>query len=120
MPFPIPLFALAVGAEDVAAQVAKGVLAAVGVFVFFGLSVLVHEGGHFFAAKRLGLRADVFSIGFGPALWKKTIRGTEYRLSAIPFGGYVSLPQLDPAGMQRIQGGAEPGSDGAPEPAIWW
>ena len=44
-------------------------LAALGVFVFFSLTILIHEGGHFLAAKALGLRADVFSLGFGPVLW---------------------------------------------------
>lgn len=70
----------------------------------FSLAVFIHELGHFLVARLLGLRADVFSIGFGPAIWKKTIRGTEVRLSWIPFGGYVSLPQLDPEGMQKLQG----------------
>lgn len=84
--------------------------------VLFSLAVFIHELGHFLAARLLGMRADVFSIGFGPALWKKTIRGTEIRLSAIPFGGYVSLPQLDPEGMQGIQG-----DHGAPlPPAAPW
>lgn len=72
--------------------------------LLFSLAVFIHELGHFLAARLLGLRADVFSIGFGPALWKRTIRGTEVRISAIPFGGYVSLPQLDPEGMDQIQG----------------
>jgi RIP metalloprotease RseP len=83
------------------------ILAALGVFIFFSLTILIHEGGHFLAAKALGLRADVFSLGFGPVLWKRRWRGTEYRVSAIPFGGYVALPQLDPAGMERIQGGKD-------------
>ncbi len=75
----------------------------VGLFLF-SLAVFIHELGHFLVARWLGLRADVFSIGFGPALWKKKIGSTEVRVSAIPFGGYVSLPQLDPEGMQKIQG----------------
>lgn len=74
-----------------------------GVFLF-SLAVFIHELGHFVVARLLGLRADVFSIGFGPALWKRRVGGTELRFSAIPFGGYVSLPQLDPEGMQRLQG----------------
>lgn len=74
-----------------------------GVFLF-SLAVFIHEFGHFVVARLLGLRADVFSIGFGPALWKRRMWGTELRISAIPFGGYVSLPQLDPEGMQRLQG----------------
>lgn len=72
--------------------------------VLFSLAVFIHEFGHFIAARLLGLRADIFSIGFGPALWKWRMWGTEMRFSAIPFGGYVSLPQLDPEGMKNIQG----------------
>ena len=45
--------------------------AALAVLLLFGLTVLVHEGGHFLAARWLGLEADVFAIGYGPALWKK-------------------------------------------------
>ena len=72
--------------------------------LIFSLAVFIHEFGHFTAARLLGLKADVFSIGFGPALWKRQIGKTEWRISAIPFGGYVSLPQLDPDGMKQIQG----------------
>ena len=72
--------------------------------LIFSLAVFIHEFGHFIAARLLGLKADVFSIGFGPALWKRQIGKTEWRISAIPFGGYVSLPQLDPDGMKQIQG----------------
>lgn len=75
--------------------------------LLFSLAVFIHEAGHFVVARLLGMRADVFSIGFGPAIWKRKIGETEYRVSAIPFGGYVSLPQLDPEGMKRIQGGTE-------------
>lgn len=85
--------------------------------VLFSLAVFIHELGHFLAARWLGLRADVFSIGFGPALWKRTVRGTEIRISAIPFGGYVSLPQLDPEGMKGIQG--EHGEETLPPAAPW-
>ena len=86
------------------------------VLLFFGIIIMVHEGGHFLAARLLGMRADVFSLGFGPALWKKKIGETEYRISAIPFGGYVSLPQLDPAGMEHLQGCGE----GECRQAVWW
>jgi regulator of sigma E protease len=59
--------------------------------VILGILVLVHELGHFSAAKSCGIRVLAFSIGFGRPLLKKTIGGTEYRLSAVPFGGYVSM-----------------------------
>lgn len=87
------------------------ILAGVGVVFLFSLAVFIHELGHFLAARWLGFQVDVFSIGFGPALWKKKINGVEYRFSSIPFGGYVALPQLDPSGMEKIQGSAESEKD---------
>ena len=80
--------------------------------LLFSFAIFIHEFGHFLVAKWTGLRVDRFSIGFGPALWKKTVRGVEYRISAIPFGGYVSLPQLDPEGTKALEGGG--GKDGEP------
>lgn len=74
------------------------------VILLFSLAVFIHEFGHFLAARKLGMKVDAFSIGFGPAIWKKKIDGVEYRVSWILFGGYVALPQLDPAGMEKIQG----------------
>ncbi len=59
--------------------------------VVLGILVLVHELGHFIAAKRCGIRVLAFSIGFGKPLFKKTVGGTEYRISAVPFGGYVAM-----------------------------
>jgi regulator of sigma E protease len=56
-----------------------------------GLLIVVHEWGHFIASKRVGVRVEKFSIGFGPRLFTKVKNGTEYSLSAIPFGGYVKL-----------------------------
>jgi regulator of sigma E protease len=89
----------------------------------FGVTILVHELGHFLVALRCGMVVETFSIGFGPSLWKRTYRGTVYKVGLIPFGGYVSLPQLDPAGMELLQGDskAEAGSRGrkrsaAPDP----
>jgi regulator of sigma E protease len=63
---------------------------------------------------------DVFSIGFGPALWKKTVGGVEYRVSAIPFGGYVSLPQLDPAGTKALENGSAGNDETAPVDMPAW
>ncbi|HOT45885.1 MAG TPA: site-2 protease family protein [Spirochaetota bacterium] len=63
------------------------------VSIIIGLLILVHELGHFIAARAVGVSVEVFSIGFGPALWKKRVRGTEYRLSLVPLGGYV-LPAV--------------------------
>lgn len=83
--------------------------------LLFSFAIFIHEFGHFLAARILGFKVDVFSIGFGPALWKKTIDGVEYRISCIPFGGYVALPQLDPEGTKGIQG-TQSDSDEPPLP----
>lgn len=69
---------------------------------FLALTIFVHELGHFLAARWRGLVVDRFSIGFGPGLWSKKINGVEWCVSAIPMGGYVSLPQLAP--MEFIEG----------------
>lgn len=70
----------------------------------FALAIIVHEFGHFIVALKLGLRVEAFSVGFGPVLWKKRVNGVEYRLSAIPLGGYVSIPDVDPEGVKAIEG----------------
>ena len=67
-----------------------------------GFTIFIHELGHFLAARQRGLIITRFSIGFGPKLFGWTSNGVEYRLSAIPFGGYVALPQL--SDMGRLEG----------------
>jgi regulator of sigma E protease len=57
----------------------------------FGIMVFVHELGHFLAAKRLGIQVEAFSLGWGPRLVGFTHKGTDYRLSIIPFGGYCKM-----------------------------
>ncbi|OIQ25479.1 sigma E protease regulator RseP [uncultured Vibrio sp.] len=60
--------------------------------VALGILVAVHEFGHFWVARRCGIKVEKFSIGFGKALWKKQGKdGTEYSLSMIPLGGYVKM-----------------------------
>lgn len=68
------------------------------VILLFGGTVLIHELGHFLTAKWFGLRIDAFSIGMGPALWQKKIGGVVYKISILPIGGYVALPQMDITG----------------------
>lgn len=73
------------------------------VVLLFGGSIFVHELGHFLAARRRGVHVERFSIGFGPAIWSwRGKDGVEYRLSWIPLGGYVLLPQL--ADLGAIEG----------------
>ena len=75
--------------------------------LLFALAILIHEFGHFIVALGLGLKVEAFSIGFGPAIWKKKINGVEYRLSWIPLGGYVSIPDVDPEGTRALEGAKE-------------
>ena len=73
------------------------------IIVFFGGSIFVHELGHFIAARRRGVHVERFSIGFGPKIFSwRGKDGVEYRLSWLPLGGYVALPQL--ADMRGIEG----------------
>jgi regulator of sigma E protease len=62
----------------------------------FGLAflVLIHEAGHFFVARALGMQPRRFYIGFPPALVKHTRKGIEYGIGAIPLGGYVKIPGM--------------------------
>ncbi|MBM3555110.1 MAG: RIP metalloprotease RseP, partial [Alphaproteobacteria bacterium] len=54
--------------------------------------IFVHELGHYWVARRCGIRVEVFSIGFGPELWAREDRhGTRWRIAAIPIGGYVKF-----------------------------
>jgi regulator of sigma E protease len=61
-----------------------------------GIMIVVHEFGHFAAAKLLGVRVEVFSVGFGKRLFGFRRDETDYRLSAIPLGGYVKMSGENP------------------------
>jgi len=65
-----------------------------------GLLILIHEAGHFFVARAVGMNPRKFYIGFPPALAKRTRNGIEYGVGAIPLGGYVKIP-----GMHRPAAG---------------
>src|ERR1700730_4396908 len=75
------------------------------VVLLFNLLIVVHELGHFLAARWRGLFIEKFGVWFGKPLWKKTINGVQYSLGSIPFGGFVALPQLAP--MDIIEGKAD-------------
>lgn len=85
----------------------------------FGITIFVHEWGHFIVAKKCGLVIESFSIGMGPALWKREKDGIVYKVGAFPIGGYVSLPQLDPAGMEKVQGDTASDRSQLPEVSPW-
>jgi len=78
-----------------------------GPVIVFGLVVFVHELGHFIAAKAFRVYAPRFSIGFGPALWRKRWGETEYVLAALPLGGYVRMASRDDATAASLEGGDE-------------
>ncbi len=63
--------------------------------IVFGILVFVHEFGHFFMAKLVGIRVDVFSFGYGKRLFGFKKGDTDYRVSLIPMGGYVKFPGED-------------------------
>ena len=72
------------------------------VVLLFNLMIVVHEVGHYLAARWRGLVVEKFGIWFGKPLWKKTIGGVEYSLGSIPAGGFVALPQMAP--MEAMEG----------------
>ena len=67
----------------------------IGIFLVLGVMILVHEWGHFIVARFFGVRVDVFSIGFGPRLFGIKRGATDYRISALPLGGYVRMAGQD-------------------------
>ena len=84
---------------------ARTVLILFEVLVLFNLLIVVHELGHFLAARWRGLYIEQFGIWFGKPLWKQKINGVLYSLGTIPAGGFVKLPQLAP--MDIIEGKAD-------------
>ena len=83
-----------------------GILKVIGILLevvlLFNLLIVVHELGHFVAARWCGLKVEKFAIWFGKPLWSKTVGGVEYRLGSIPAGGFVAIPQLGP--MEALEG----------------
>lgn len=86
-------------------QIIRVVFILIEVVVLFNLLIIVHELGHFLAARWRGLFIEGFGVWFGKPIWKKTINGVQYSLGSIPFGGFVKLPQLAP--MDIIEGTAD-------------
>ena len=69
----------------------KKMLNIIAVIFVFSFLVIVHELGHFLAAKWMGVRVDKFSIGFPPTVYSRKIGETEFTISAIPLGGFVKM-----------------------------
>src|SRR5438128_5164216 len=86
-------------------HIARVIFILLEVLILFNLLIVVHELGHFLAARWRGLYIEKFGVWFGKPIWKKTINGVEYSLGSLPFGGFVALPQLAP--MDIIEGKAD-------------
>ena len=65
-------------------------------FVGFALLVILHELGHFTAAKAVGMRVEKFSLFFPPTLFSRKVGETEYAIGAVPVGGYVKITGMNP------------------------
>ncbi|MEI8064400.1 MAG: RIP metalloprotease RseP, partial [Verrucomicrobiota bacterium] len=72
------------------------------VLFFFGLTVFIHEFGHYLMARRRRMIVERFFIGFGPRIFSWKRDGIEYGVAWLPFGGYVALPQMGP--MEAVEG----------------
>ena len=66
------------------------------IFLGFSLLIILHEGGHYVAAKATGMRVERFFLFFGPTIWSFKRGETEYGLKAIPLGGYVKISGMNP------------------------
>jgi regulator of sigma E protease len=77
--------------------------------------VLIHEAGHFYVARALGMRPRRFYVGFPPALVKHTRNGIEYGIGAIPLGGYVKIPGMHRPAPSDIDAHLSPAVHEAPE-----
>src|SRR2546423_5450687 len=86
-------------------HIGRVILVLLEVLIIFNLLIVVHEVGHFLAARWRGLYIEKFGIWFGKPIWKKKINGVQYSLGSLPFGGFVALPQLAP--MDIIEGKAD-------------
>jgi regulator of sigma E protease len=84
----------------------------VGAVLVLGVMILVHEFGHFAAAKLLGVRVEVFSIGFGRRLLGFRRGDTDYRISALPLGGYVKMTGVNAVEMPEERPESAPDDPG--------
>ncbi len=87
------------------------------VVLLFNILIIVHELGHFLAAKWCGLKIEKFAIWFGKPLWSKKIDDVDYILGTIPAGGYVALPQMAP--MEALEGKNETPRELLPPASPW-
>jgi len=87
------------------------------VLLLFGAAIFVHEWGHYFVARKCGMKVEEFAIGFGKILWKKEKDGILYTVRAIPAGGFVKLPQM--LTSEALEGKNEEDTEPLPEISPW-
>lgn len=95
---------------------------AMGIFaglVMIGFLVVMHELGHFLFARLFGIGTPVFSVGVGSRLWGFRWRGTDFRISALPFGGYVQMSGVDPFGDEDPDGSWVPPEQNFMNKPVW-
>lgn len=88
----------------------------IAVIALFGAAIFVHEFGHYWMARRRGLKVEAFAIGFGPKIFGWTRDGIDYAFRAIPAGGYVKLPQMTTSAMLE---GENPDAERIPPASPW-
>jgi regulator of sigma E protease len=88
-----------------------------GVVLLFGAAVFVHEFGHYWMARRRGLKVEAFAIGFGPKIYGWTKDGIEYSWRWIPAGGFVKLPQMITS--EALEGSKSEASEPLPPVSPW-
>lgn len=98
---------------ELLAGIGRFILILFEVILIFNLMIVVHEYGHFLAARWRGLKIEKFQIWFGKAILKKEINGVQWGLGTIPLGGFVALPQMAP--MDAIEGKADGGGEALPK-----
>src|SRR6478609_2218944 len=80
-------------------------------------SVMLHETGHFVTAKKFGMKATRYFVGFGPTIWSFKRGETEYGIKALPFGGFVKIVGMTP---QEDEIDPTTGKSGADDPWAMW
>src|ERR1700685_4262422 len=97
-------------------QILKDLYIAGGVVFLFGAAIFVHEFGHYWVARKRGLKVEAFAIGFGPKIFSWVRDGIEYSVRWIPAGGFVKLPQMITS--SALEGDAKK-DEGPPPPAAF-
>jgi regulator of sigma E protease len=98
-------------------HVLRDIYVVVAVVLAFGAAVFVHEFGHYWMARRRGLKVEAFAIGFGPKVFGWTKDGIDYSWRLIPAGGFVKLPQMITA--DALEGAQKESAEQLPRPSPW-